>query len=98
MVSAPFAASRVCDELAALALDSARGDARVVVSLDRADAVIDGNSFPQICGGTEVVRWPIVTKSARDQESGIGRGAILGILILAALVLAFSVRIFRNVA
>ena len=41
-IRAPFAASRVGDELAPLALDPAPGDAQADVSLDKADAIIEG--------------------------------------------------------
>jgi len=48
MVGVPFAASRVFDELASLALDTAPGTRRRKCgqkSLDRADDVIDGAEF-----------------------------------------------------
>jgi len=47
-VGVQFAASRVCDELAALALDAPPGTLTYTCAqkvIDSADAVIDGSSF-----------------------------------------------------
>jgi len=86
MVGVPFAASRVFDELASLAFDTAPGTRRRKCgqkSLDRADDVIDGAEFLNelatrdarnrgVAGGSKSRKWKDESRIVVDEDGSSG--------------------------